>query len=85
MGVEFLGRELVKQLVNPKCHIIIQTHRNGPKIHFLMFAYDCIIFAKASPKACSNINKVLHDFCAMSGQLVKFHKSSVQISNNIGL
>ena len=48
-----------------------------------MFANDCIILAKASQKACSNINKILHIFYAMSGQLVNFRKSSVQFSNNI--
>ena len=48
-----------------------------------MFADDCIIFTKDSLKACSNINKILHIFCAMSGQLVNFHKSSIQYSNNI--
>ena len=75
--VEFLRRELVRQLEIPK------SYRNGPNISFLMFAGDCIIFAKATPKACLSINKVLHNFCSMSGQLVNFHKSSVQISNNI--
>ena len=48
-----------------------------------MFSNDCIIFAKTSQKACSNINKILHNFCAMFGQLVNFRKSSVQFSNNI--
>ena len=66
--------------MNPKNHFEIQTHRNGPKIPFLMFADDYIIFAKASPKACI---KVLQDFCALFGQLVNLHKSSVQISNNV--
>ena len=48
-----------------------------------MFADDCIIFSKASNKVCSTINSILHDFCAMSSQLVNFHKSFIQISNNI--
>ena len=48
-----------------------------------MFADDCIIFAKVSQKSCSNINKILHNVCVMSGQLVNFHKFSVQFSNNI--
>ena len=65
--------------MNPKNHIGIQTHCNSPKIPFLKFAHDCIIFAKASSKACTNINKVLQDFCVMFGQFVIFHKSSVQI------
>ena len=48
-----------------------------------MFANNYIIFAKATLKACSSINKIIHDFYAMSGQLVNLHKSSVQFSNNI--
>ena len=48
-----------------------------------MFANDCFIFAKASHNACITINKIMQNFCALSGQLVNFHKSMVQISNNI--
>ena len=81
--IEFLGRELVIQSKNRKNHLGMQTHRHGPRISFLMFANDCIILAKASQKACSNINKILHIFYAMSSQLVNFCKSSVQFSNNI--
>ena len=70
--MEFLGRELVIQSKNCKIHLGIQAQRHGPRIQFLMFANDCIIFAKASQKACSNIDKILHNFCAMFGQLVNF-------------
>lgn len=80
---EYLGRELVKQIENPRNHLGILTHRNGPKIPFLMFVEDCIIFAKAPQNACSNINRILNNFYATSGQLVNFHKSLVQISSNI--
>ena len=48
-----------------------------------MFAYNCIIFAKAPQNDYSHVNRILYNFCAMSGQLVNFHKSSIQISNNI--
>ena len=81
--VEFLGRELVKQSENPKNHIGIPTHCSGPKILFLMFADDYIIFAKASQNACNNINRILQKVFALSGQLVNFRKSLIQISNNI--
>ena len=81
--MEYLGRELVKRYENPKNHLRIPTHHNRPKIHFLMFVDDCIIFAKASQNACSNVNRIVHNFCAMSSQLVNFHKFAVQISNNI--
>ena len=81
--VEFLGRELAKHSENPRNHLGIPSHQNGPKIHFLMFADDYVIFAKASHIACNNINKILHNFCALTGQLVNFHKSAIQVSNNI--
>ena len=65
LRVEFLGRELLIHLENPKNHLGIQTHQNGPGIPFLMFANDCIIFAKASQKACSNISRIFHKFYAL--------------------
>ena len=70
--LEFLGKELVKQSENPKNHLGIQTYRNGPKLPFLMFVDDCIIFAKDTLKVCLNINKVLHEFCGMSISTCEF-------------
>ena len=40
-------------------------------------------FPKASQKACSNIYRSLHNFCAMSRQLVNFQEFFVQFSHNI--
>ena len=80
--IEILDSELVKKSKNPKNHIAIPTHRNEPKIYFLMFADECIIFAKTSQNACSNFNRILHNFCAMFSQPMNFHKSSGQIFNN---
>ena len=77
LSSEYSNKELVKQAKNPKNHIGIPTHRNGPRIPFLVFANDCIIFAKASQNACNNINGILQKFCALSGQLVNFHKSTI--------
>ena len=73
----------MKQAENPKNYIGIPTHCSGPKILFLMFADDCVMFAKASQNACNNINRILKKFCALFGQLVNFHKSTIQISKNI--
>ena len=67
-----------RQSENLENYIGIQTHINDPKILFLMLTDDCIIFFKATPKACSSIDKVLHEYCAMFGELVNFHKSSIQ-------
>lgn len=57
----------------------IQTYRNDLRILFLIFANDYILFAKASNKARSIINSILHDFCDMLGQLVNFYKFSNQM------
>ena len=73
----------MKQAKNTKNHIGIPTHCSGPKIMFLMFVDDCIIFAKASQNACNNINRILQKLWSLSGQLLNSHKSSIQISNNI--
>ena len=48
-----------------------------------MFTDDCLIFVKATQNAYKNINRMLHKFFYLSGQLVNFQKSMVQISNNI--
>ena len=48
-----------------------------------MLTDDSVIFAKASHNECNNINRNLHKFCVLSSQLVNFHKSVVQIYNNI--
>ena len=60
--VEFLGRVLVKQAEDPKILLGIPIHLSGLKILFLMFADECINFAKASYNACNNINRILHKF-----------------------
>ena len=52
--VEFLGRELSKHSENLKNHLAIPSHRNGPKIPFVMFADNYVIFAKASHIACND-------------------------------
>ena len=70
-----------KELILNKNLRHILTH--GPKINFVMFADDCIIFSKTSQNVCTNINKFLQYFYAMSSQLENFHKFSVQISNNV--
>lgn len=46
-----------------KNHLGIAAYRNGPKISFLMFASDCIIFAKASHNTCNNINNITQKLC----------------------
>ena len=76
---EFLGRELAKQTKNRKRHRNSYS-RNGPKLPFLMFAYDCVIFVKTSHNACINIKAILQKFCVLSSQLA--HKSAMQISNH---
>ncbi|KAL6196209.1 hypothetical protein ACLB2K_031824 [Fragaria x ananassa] len=48
-----------------------------------MFADDCLIFGKASPKAARNILTVLNNFSAASGQKINFDKSSLYFSPKV--
>lgn len=55
----------------------------GFHISNLVFADDCLIFAKATSMAARNINKMLLSFSEVSGQKVNLHKSTVFFSNNV--
>ena len=53
------------------------------RIPFLTFADDTIIFAKANHQACQIIKDILDKYCTMPGQLVNYHKSTFQCTNNV--
>lgn len=48
---EYLGRYIHYRATIPKTHMGIKVAKQGPKIPFLMFADDCIIFCKTSKMA----------------------------------
>ena len=58
----------------------VKTSRFGPSFTHLFFADDLVFFAKATRKNFQTINKVLGEFCKLSGQKVNLAKSSVFVS-----
>ena len=80
---ELLARSLQAQSSAPNKLIGIKVGRAGPRIPFLTFADDTMIFAQATQESCIAIKGVLDQYCHISGQLVNFHKSSFQCSKNV--
>lgn len=61
----------------------ISICRNVPPIHHLMFADDCLIFARATVNDCSEIKRILNHYEEASGQHVNLQKSAVCFSRNV--
>ena len=78
---------LARQFAEACCHrdklIGVPIGHSGMRIPFLTFADDTMIFAKASNESCHLIRSILDKYCAMSGQLVNYHKSSFQVTANV--
>jgi hypothetical protein len=55
----------------------VKTLRDGTSFTHLFFADDLILFAKATKKNCTTINRVLDAFCSASGQKVDLDKSKI--------
>jgi len=53
-----------------------------PLSHICFSADDSLLFYKANITACNNLKKILNNFCALSEQLINFHKSSLVFSSN---
>ncbi|XP_010676027.1 uncharacterized protein LOC104891937 [Beta vulgaris subsp. vulgaris] len=80
---ELLARLLSSAASGPTKPIGVPIGRSGVKVPFLTFADDTMIFAKATNYSCLVIRQILDKYCAMSGQLVNYHKSSFQCTANI--
>ncbi|BFG15867.1 hypothetical protein CerSpe_021410 [Prunus speciosa] len=52
----------------------------APTLSHLMFAYDTLIFLKASTQNCRNLVMLLNAYCYASGQQVNFSKSTLFFS-----
>ncbi|KAL6209023.1 hypothetical protein ACLB2K_019966 [Fragaria x ananassa] len=83
LAMEPLIRNLNLLASNSKSQVGLLTSPLGFRISNLMFADDCLIFAKASKKAARNISQVLDAFSAASGQKINFHKSSLFFSDKV--
>jgi hypothetical protein len=55
----------------------VRLCRNAPSVSHLLFAGDSLILMKAETNNATSLQHVLDTYCANSGQLVSFAKSSV--------
>ena len=55
----------------------IKTSRQGPSFSHVFFADDLVLFAKVTSSNCQAINRVLDQFCSLSGQKVNIGKSRI--------
>lgn len=67
----------------PKSRIGIKVAKQAISIPYLMFADDCLIFSKANKTATRNVRDIFQDYCNVSGQLVNYHKSTIQFSKGV--
>ncbi|KAL6210713.1 hypothetical protein ACLB2K_015945 [Fragaria x ananassa] len=81
--MEPLIRQLDKLARNNKAQVGLLSSPFGFRVSNLMFADNCLIFAKATKKAAGNINTVLNAFAAASGQKINLHKSSLYFSDKV--
>lgn len=68
---------------NPKSNVGLLSSPRGDRISNLVFADDCLIFARATIVATRNVNLLLENFSKVSGQKINFHKSTVYFSGNV--
>ena len=54
--------------------------RTGVRLSHLFFADDIFLFTRATARDCKNLNRIMMDFCAMSGQLMSVTKSKTWFS-----
>jgi len=77
-----LASRLHEQSLINKSGIGVKIAPSAPRIPCLLFADDSLIFCKISYQACQKLKEILDTFCAQSGQLINFHKSSIVFSKN---
>ena len=81
--MEYLGFLIEKKCFNGSwCSL--KASRGNIKISHLFFAYDLILFAKATNEIGDVISEELNDFCLESGQKISFTKSRIYFSPNTG-
>ncbi|CAL8163098.1 unnamed protein product [Prunus armeniaca] len=68
---------------NPKSNVGLFYSLGGDQISNLVFADDCLIFARATVVAARNINTLLEKNSKVSGQKINLHKSTVYFSRNV--
>lgn len=81
--MDVLIQKLISESAKPNFGLGIKLCPRGTRIPCLMFADDSFVICEATSTTCTNLKTILDDFCALSGQLVNFHKSSLVLSQRI--
>lgn len=61
----------------------LKVTNEDPSISHLLFADDCLIFAKAFHSEVQNLLSLIKDFSLVSGQVINLQKSGCFFSNNV--
>ncbi|XP_026400643.1 uncharacterized protein LOC113296559 [Papaver somniferum] len=61
----------------------IKVAKEDPPINHLLFADDCLLFFQADEKSISSVLDILHNFGAISGQMINFSKSAASITGDL--
>jgi len=80
--MEALSNALLKESLQPKTGIRIKLSTGSECLPCLLFADDCLLFCKEDTTTCQKLKSLLDSFCAHSGQLIDFHKSTLTFSTN---
>lgn len=81
MVMEVPSRLIHKEINSEKLQGI-KISRNGPRISYLFFADDSLIFFKATSYSYAKIKDVLHRFSYLSGEVINYNKSLIMFTPN---
>lgn len=74
---------IISNAVSENLIIPVKPAVHAPRIYHLFFADDCILFTRATCPSITDLLHVINQFCAASGQLINFHKSSMHFSSRL--
>ncbi|XP_026410952.1 uncharacterized protein LOC113306204 [Papaver somniferum] len=74
---------IISHVVSSNIILPFKPAIHAPHISHLYFADDCILFTRDSGSSITNLLQIINRFCATSGQLVNFNKSSVHFSSKL--
>jgi len=80
--MDVLAKRLQAHALDNKAGIGVKIAPTATRIPCLFFADDSLLFCKTNMQACQQLKAELDIFCAQSGQLINFHKSSLMFSKN---
>jgi len=80
--MEVLTRVLRKAQMKKKASFGFKITPKVDKIPCLLFADDSLLFCRTNLESCRHLGNLLSKFCQSSGQLINFHKLSLNFSKN---